>query len=140
MVAQLNENVRRRDIAEAEKSIDFLDGELTRTSNAEMRRGISQLISCRQLPTRKHPKVKAWLARRPRIHLHFTPTYTSWLNQVERWFGLITQQAIRRGSFKSVSDLTTQIKTLRGALQRLRPSACMDCHGGFDPLKGRTHM
>lgn len=60
--------------------------------------------------THKHPKVKAWLARRPRFHVHFTPTYASWLNQVERWFGLITQQAIRRGSFKSVPDLITQIK------------------------------
>jgi transposase len=40
----------------------------------------------------KHPKVRAWLARRPRFHLHFTPTYSSWLNQVERWFALITQQ------------------------------------------------
>jgi transposase len=50
--------------------------------------------------THKHPKVKAWLARRPRYHLHYTPTYSSWLNQVERWFGLITQQAIRRGSFE----------------------------------------
>lgn len=60
--------------------------------------------------THKHPKVRAWLARRPRFHVHFTPTYASWLNQVERWFGLITQQAIRRGSFKSVPDLITQIK------------------------------
>jgi transposase len=41
--------------------------------------------------THKHPKVEAWLARRPRYHLHYTPTYASWLNQVERWFGLITQ-------------------------------------------------
>lgn len=59
--------------------------------------------------THKHPKVRSWLARRPRYHVHFTPTYASWLNQVERWFGLITQQAIRRGSFKSVSDLVTRI-------------------------------
>src|SRR6202035_5277157 len=54
--------------------------------------------------THKHPKVKTWLARRPRYHIHDTPTYASWLNQVERWFGLITQQAIRRGSFRSVSE------------------------------------
>src|ERR1700747_927603 len=55
--------------------------------------------------THKHPKVRAWLARRPRYHMHYTPTYSSWLNQVERWFGLITQRAIRRGSFTSVRDL-----------------------------------
>src|SRR5258707_5605935 len=59
--------------------------------------------------THKHAKVRVWLAARPRFHLHFTPTYSSWLNQVEPWFGLITQQAIRRGSFKSVKDLVARI-------------------------------
>lgn len=59
--------------------------------------------------THKHAKVRTWLAARPRFHLHFTPTYSSWLNQVERWFGLITQQAIRRGSFKSVKELIAKI-------------------------------
>jgi len=59
--------------------------------------------------THKHAKVRNWLAARPRFHLHFTPTYSSWLNQVERWFGLITQQAIRRGSFKSVKELIARI-------------------------------
>jgi transposase len=60
--------------------------------------------------THKHPKVRTWLAARPRYHVHYTPTYASWLNQVERWFGLITQQAIRRGSFKSVKELIRNIK------------------------------
>lgn len=60
--------------------------------------------------THKHARVKAWLARRPRFHVHYTPTYSSWLNQVERWFGLITQRAIRRGSFSSVTDLRRQIE------------------------------
>ena len=59
--------------------------------------------------THKHPKVKAWLVRHPRYHLHYTPTYASWLNQVERWFALITQQAIRRGSFRSVRELVHKI-------------------------------
>jgi transposase len=59
--------------------------------------------------THKHPKVRTWLAQRPRYHMHFTPTYSSWLNQVERWFGLITQRAIRRGSFTSVRDLVEKI-------------------------------
>jgi putative transposase len=59
--------------------------------------------------THKHAKVRLWLAARPRFHIHYTPTYSSWLNQVERWFGLITQQAIRRGSFKSVKDLIAKI-------------------------------
>jgi transposase len=60
--------------------------------------------------THKHARVKAWLARHPRFHLHYTPTYFSWLNQVELWFGLITQRAIRRGSFTSVTDLRRQIE------------------------------
>ena len=59
--------------------------------------------------THKHPKVRAWLARRPRWHTHFTPTYASWLNQVERFFALITQRAIRRGSFVSTADLVKKI-------------------------------
>jgi transposase len=60
--------------------------------------------------THKHAKVKTWLARRPRFHVHFTPTYASWINQVERWFGVITQHAIRRGSFSSVTDLKNKIE------------------------------
>src|SRR5438874_4905192 len=59
--------------------------------------------------THKHAKVRRWLARHPRYHLHFTPTYASWLNQIERWFALITQRAIRRGSFTSVPQLVAKI-------------------------------
>jgi transposase len=59
--------------------------------------------------THKHPTVKAWLAKHPRFHMHFTPTSASWLNQVERFFGLITDQRIRRGVFKSVDQLQSAI-------------------------------
>lgn len=59
--------------------------------------------------THKHPKVRTWLVQRPRYHIHYTPTYSSWLNQVERWFALITQRTIRRGSFHSVKDLIEKI-------------------------------
>jgi putative transposase len=59
--------------------------------------------------THKHQKVRAWLARRPRYHFHFTPTYSSWLNQVETWFGIITRKAIRRGSFRSAEELAEKI-------------------------------
>jgi putative transposase len=61
--------------------------------------------------THKHPKVRTWLAQRPRYQIHFTPTYSSWLNQVERWFALITQRAIRRGSFRSVKELVQKIES-----------------------------
>ena len=61
--------------------------------------------------THKHPRVKAWLARNPRVTLHFTPTSGSWLNMVEIFFGIITRQAIRRGTFTSVPDLIGAIRT-----------------------------
>jgi putative transposase len=60
--------------------------------------------------THKHQRVRRWLAARPRWKVHYTPTYASWLNQVETWFNIITQQAIRRGSFTSVKELTTKIE------------------------------
>ena len=59
--------------------------------------------------THKHSNVKTWLAKHPRFHLHFTPTSGSWLNQVERFFGLITQERIRRGVFTSVAELEAAI-------------------------------
>ena len=59
--------------------------------------------------THKHPNVQAWLAKNPRVILHFTPTSGSWLNMVEIFFGIITRQAIRRGTFTSVKDLIAAI-------------------------------
>lgn len=59
--------------------------------------------------THKHPKVKNWLKRHPRFHMHFIPTSSSWLNLVERWFREITHKRIRRGVFKSVSELIDAI-------------------------------
>jgi transposase len=59
--------------------------------------------------THKHPKVKRWLARHPRFHLHFTPTSSSWLNLVERWFRELTQKRLRRGTFRSVRELQAAI-------------------------------
>ena len=61
--------------------------------------------------THKHATVRRWLAARPRFHVHYTPTYSSWLNQVEIWFNIITQRAIRRGTFRSVRDLVEKIDT-----------------------------
>lgn len=61
--------------------------------------------------THKHQKVKNWLASHPRYTVHYTPTYSSWLNQVERWFGLISQGAILRGSFTSTKQLVECIES-----------------------------
>ena len=59
--------------------------------------------------THKHPEVIAWLTKHPRFHMHFTPTSSSWLNMVERFFRDITDKRIRRGVFTSVPDLEAAI-------------------------------
>ena len=59
--------------------------------------------------THKTPAVQGWLAKHPRFHIHFTPTSSSWLNQVERWFGLLTEKMLRRGVHKSVKQLEKDI-------------------------------
>jgi transposase len=60
--------------------------------------------------THKTALVRQWLQKRPRYHLHFTPTHASWLNQVERWFALLTQRQIKRGSHRSVQELEGAIR------------------------------
>lgn len=61
--------------------------------------------------THKTPKIHKWLVKRPRFHLHFTPTGSSWINMVERWFGLLTEKQIRRGVFRSTRELEHTIRT-----------------------------
>jgi transposase len=58
----------------------------------------------------KHPNVKQWLAANPRVRVHFTPTHASWMNLVEVWFSIAERQAIHRGSYRSVRELTTAIR------------------------------
>ena len=60
--------------------------------------------------THKHAKVKRWLTRHPRFHVHFTPTSSSWLNLVERWFRELTTKRLRRGVFRGVPILVAAIK------------------------------
>ena len=72
--------------------------------------------------THKHAEISAWLAKHPRITLHFTPTSGSWLNLVEVFFGIITRQAIRRGSFSNVKELVTAIsRFIDGWNERCHP-------------------
>jgi len=72
--------------------------------------------------THKHDDINQWLAKHPRITLHFTPTSGSWLNLVEVFFGIITRQAIRRGSFENVKQLVTAIRAfIDGYNERCRP-------------------
>jgi transposase len=67
-------------------------------------------LVCDNYATHKTPAIRDWLARHPRFHVHFTPTGSSWLNQVERWFAYLTTQKIRRGAHKSVQALEADIR------------------------------
>ena len=80
----------------------------------------------------KHPKVRAWLAQRPRWHTHFVPTYSSWLDQVKRFFGIIPDRAIRRGSFKSVKELTRKIDSFVSQYTNTA-AVTLDRHRRFNP-------
>ena len=71
--------------------------------------GLDLHIICDNDSTHKHPAVKSWLDKHPRIHLHFIPTSSSWLNMIERYFRDITVNHIRRGVFKSVDELKLTI-------------------------------
>jgi transposase len=73
--------------------------------------GLDIHLVCDNYGTHKTPAIKTWLGRHPRVHLHFTPTGSSWLNQVERWFGFLTDQKIRRGAHKSVHALEHDIRS-----------------------------
>jgi len=79
-------------------------------------------VVCDNYATHKHPNVVAWLKKNPRVTLHFTPTSGSWLNMVEIFFGIITRQAIRRGTFDSVRDLKDAIRAfIDGWNERCEP-------------------
>ena len=73
-------------------------------------RGQELHIVLDNVSTHSTPAVKAWLERHPRITFHFTPTSASWMNQIETWFGILTRQAIRRSSFRSVKELVAMIE------------------------------
>ena len=81
-----------------------------RTIDREVPDGLEVHMILDNYSTHKHENVKRWLAKHPRFHLHFTPTSSSWLNMVERWFGKLTDSAIRRGVFHSVPDLISAIE------------------------------
>ena len=76
----------------------------------EVPKGLQVHLICDNYATHKHPAVKTWLAKHPRLQMHFTPTSSSWLNLVERWFRELTDKALRRGVFHSVPDLIAKIE------------------------------
>jgi transposase len=71
-------------------------------------------VVCDNLATHKTPAVNEWIARHPRFHVHFTPTGSSWINQVERWFAYLTTQMLQRGVHKSVQALEADVRTWIG--------------------------
>ncbi len=98
---------------------EFLDF-LKKVAKAYPRRELHVVLD--NYHTHKHDDINRWLAKNPRVTLHFTPTSGSWLNLVEVFFGIITRQAIRRGSFDSVKQLVTSIRTfIDGWNQRCHP-------------------
>jgi transposase len=80
-----------------------------RTIDREVPAGLAIHLILDNYGTHNHPDVKKWLAKHLRFHLHFTPTSSSWLNLVERFFGELTRKRLRRGGFKSVPDLIAAI-------------------------------
>jgi transposase len=90
------------------RNTEFL--KFLRRIDREVPKGLQVHLILDNYGTHKHPNVTAWLAKHPRFHLHFTPTSSSWLNLVERWFRNLTDKAIRRGVFPSVPDLIAAIE------------------------------
>jgi transposase len=93
-------HARHRTI-EFRKFLDTVDASVSSTSEIH--------IVLDNYSTHKTPVIKRWLAKRPRYHLHFTPTHGSWINQVERWFGLLTERQLKRGVHCSVPELKRAI-------------------------------
>ena len=94
---------RRHRAAEFKKFLAKLDREVPADLDVH--------LICDNYSTHKTPAITAWLAAHPRFHLHFTPTYSSWLNQIERWFGLLTDKQLRRGTHRSIQALEKDIRT-----------------------------
>jgi transposase len=102
------------------RHIEFL--KFLRTINREVSRNLDIHMILDNYGTHGHPNVKAWLEKHPRFKLHFTPTSSSWLNLIERWFGEITRKRIRRGVFRSVPELIAAIEEyIRGNNENPKP-------------------
>ncbi len=71
--------------------------------------GLDLHLVCDTYATHKHATVRPWVAKRPCIHLHFIPTSASWLNQIERWFGLLGERTVQHATFHSVTEFKQRI-------------------------------
>ena len=132
---------RRHRAVEFKKFLANLDGQIPAELDVH--------LICDNYTTHKTPTVAKWLDAHPRFHMHHIPTYSSWLNQVERWFGLLTDQKLRRGAHRSIQalekDIRDGIRTLTSALQRrimwllnaLRSHSPAESHYGRERLQRR---
>jgi transposase len=84
---------------------DFLD-----QIDSQTEAGLAIHVICDNLSAHKAPAVHKWLLAHPRVQLHFTPTYSSWISQVERWFAELQRRCLDRGVFCSLDDLTTALE------------------------------
>ncbi len=98
----IGETHRRHRSAEFKSFLDRIDREVPD--------GLDVHLVMDNYGTHKTPLIKRWLLRRPRFHIHFTPTYSSWINQIERWFSLLTEKQLRRGTHKSTRQLEDAIR------------------------------
>ena len=81
-----------------------------RTIDRSVPAGLEVHLVCDNYGTHKTPEIKRWLLRHPRFHLHLTPTYSSWLNLVERWFAELTTRKLRRSAHRSVAELEADLR------------------------------
>ena len=88
--------------------------------------------------THKTPLIWAWFAKRPRFHVHFTPTYGSWLNLIERWFAELTTKQLRRGVHRSVRALEAAISRVHRRAQRRCQALRLDQDRRRDPRQHRS--
>jgi len=98
----IGETHRRHRSAEFKRFLDRIDAEVPPELDVH--------VVMDNYGTHKTPLIQRWLLRRPRFHVHFTPTYSSWINQVERWFSLLTEKQLRRGTHKSTRQLEDAIR------------------------------
>jgi len=107
-----------------------------KTINAEVPRGLQVHLILDNYSTHKHDAVQRWLRRHKRFHPHFTPTSSSWLNQVERWFRDLPDKNLRRGIFGSVPELIASIEEYLVAPQRRPQALRLDRHRRIHPCQG----
>ena len=112
------------------------------TIDREVPKGLQVHLILDNYATHKHAEVERWLKRHKRFHLHFTPTSSSWLNQVERWFRDLTDKNLRRGIFASVPDLIASIEAYLNAHNADPTALRLDRHRRIHPRQSptRTHQ